>query len=73
MHQTSFGPATNRPTGENSFIKSDAGLGKVGGFILTDSAGVLHYLWCDTTGDLRISTTEPSNPQSDGTVVGSQS
>lgn len=70
MHVTSFGPATNRTTGENSWVESMAGLGKVGGLRLTDSAGVVWYVWMDTSGNLRRSNTEPTAPQSDGTVVG---
>lgn len=32
-----------------------------------------YYLWVDNTGDLRISSSIPTNEDSDGTVVGTQS
>jgi len=32
-----------------------------------------YYLWVDSTGDLRIHTAIPTNQDSDGTVVGTQS
>ena len=38
-----------------------------------DEDGVSWFLWVDTTGDLRISTTDPGTNDLAGTVVGSQS
>lgn len=32
-----------------------------------------YYLWVDSTGDLRIGTAIPTNQDSDGVVVGTQS
>ena len=32
-----------------------------------------YYLWVDSTGDLRIHTSVPTNQNGDGTVVGAQS
>jgi hypothetical protein len=51
---------------------------KASGFVLQDSAGNDWCVWVDTTGDLRTAeaaTVEASafNPNSSGTVVGSQS
>jgi hypothetical protein len=40
---------------------------------LKEADGTPHYLWVDNTGDLRIHTAIPSNPDSDGTIVGTQS
>lgn len=70
-NETSFGTAAG--DSQNSWIRSRAPSGYVGGFILTDSSGADWYVWVDTTGDLRVSATEPTAPQSDGTVIGSQS
>jgi hypothetical protein len=44
-----------------------------GGLKLRTEAGVVYYLWVDSTGDLRISSTKPTTFDSDGTVVGTQS
>lgn len=70
---TSFG--TDRGHADNGWIESKAISGKVSGFKLYDTAGAAYYLWVDTNGDLRISAadTEPSAPNSDGTIVGTQS
>lgn len=40
---------------------------------MKEADGTPHYLWVDNTGDLRIHTAIPSNPDADGTIVGTQS
>jgi len=42
---------------------------------LKTQQGVAYYLWVDVLGDLRISaaSTIPTDPDSDGTIVGTQS
>lgn len=42
---------------------------------VADSTGVItpYYLWVDSDGKLRISSTLPTNQNSDGTIVGTQS
>ena len=42
---------------------------------VADSTGVrtTYYLWVDSTGDLRIHTSIPTNQDGDGSVVGGQS
>lgn len=42
---------------------------------VADTTGVrtTYYLWVDSTGDLRIHTSIPTNQDSDGTVVGAMS
>jgi len=44
-----------------------------GGIKLRSEAGVVYWLWVDSTGDLRIGSAEPTTHDSDGTVVGTQS
>jgi len=41
----------------------------------TDTTGAKtpYYIWVDSTGDLRIHTALPTNEDSDGTIVGTQS
>lgn len=40
---------------------------------LKEADGTPHYLWVDSTGDLRIHTSIPTAPDADGTIVGTQS
>jgi hypothetical protein len=40
---------------------------------MRDANNVLYYLWVDSSGDLKISTSKPSNELTGGTVVGTQS
>lgn len=53
---------------------TSSGFEAPGSLQLTDKDGVLYYLWVDTTGDLRISTTAVTGVTGDtiGTVVGTQ-
>ena len=39
---------------------------------LKEADGTPHYLWVDSNGDLRINTSIPTDAESDGTVVGTQ-
>lgn len=64
--------ASNQPP-YNGVFMVQCPTGKVSVLALQDTAGDTHYLWFDTTGDLRCGTTEPTAPNSDGTVVGTQS
>lgn len=41
--------------------------------VADDGTVTPYYLWVDSTGDLRIHTSIPTNQDSDGTVVGTQS
>lgn len=59
-------------------LNRETGSAKASGVIIQDTAGNGYGLWVDTTGDLRIgavATVEGTsfNPNSDGTVVGTQS
>lgn len=54
-------------------MAQELGFTGFGGLKLRTEAGVVYYLWVDSTGDLRIGSAEPSTPDSDGTVVGTQS
>lgn len=65
---------TTRP-GNNGWllIQAPADESHVGGIILQSPNGTSTYFWVDDTGNLRTSTTEPTAPNSDGTVVGTQS
>jgi hypothetical protein len=61
---------------EDSSVAIASKLGSVGALSLVDTAGVQYYIWVDTTGDLRISSTRAdfiTNPNSAGAVVGGQS
>ena len=40
---------------------------------LKEADGTPHYLWVDSTGDLRIHTAIPTDAEADGTIVGTQS
>ena len=51
----------------------DGGADDPGLLVLYDAGGSAHYLWVDTTGDLRVHTAAPTDEDADGTVVGSQS
>lgn len=59
--------------GQNSFVTD------VAATVTTSAGGIAFsrigagYLWRDTTGDLRISVTEPTSIDSDGVIVGTQS
>ena len=62
----------------NTRLTRERGAGMPSFLVLQDSAGNDHYLWFDTTGDLRRGdpdTVEAGafNPNSSGTVVGTQS
>ncbi len=70
--ETRYGTRAISPSGQ-LWLMVDAPALKVSGIIFQDTAGDSHYLWVDTTGDFRTDTTEPTLPNSDGTVVGSQS
>lgn len=57
---------------------SEAGIADKPGVLMLDAvsdAGVVttHYLWVDSTGDLRIHNAYPANQDGDGSVVGGQS
>lgn len=47
-------------------------LGSVSYFKLLDTAGVEHFFWFDTAGALRTGLAIPANPNTGGTVVGTQ-
>ena len=59
--QTTCGVAGNTAAGTVSFIE------------LLDTGGTTRFLWFDTTGDLRTGTSIPADPNTGGTVVGTQS
>ena len=40
---------------------------------LKTQQGVPYYLWVDVTGDVRIHTAIPTDPDANGTIVGTQS
>jgi len=70
--RTVFG--SNRIAACTVAVNSKAGSSS--GLTLVDSDGVAWYLWVDTTGDLKVSSTIAdfeTNPNSAGTVVGGQS
>lgn len=66
---------SERGVAANQWSETKGASGYVGGLKLYDTAGNTYYLWVDTNGDLRISAadTEPTAPNSDGTIVGNQS
>jgi len=86
-----FGTSNSRPyaympsgaygTGASAFGSllevgyNSSGGGAPASLALQTKAGVPHYIWVDTTGDLRIDTSPPSESGGDvtGTVVGTQS
>lgn len=70
-NETRFG--THRGASEDGILFVQAPAGKVSILALQDSDGETHYLWFDTTGDLRVGTAVPTDPQADGSVVGGQS
>jgi hypothetical protein len=62
MGFTTFSDVAAKGTGSNpGFLK------------LFTAADVEYWLWVDVNGDLRIHTAEPSDPDADGTIVGTQS
>ena len=68
---------TKTVAGFTNFNKQN-GTATASGVVIQDTAGNGYGLWVDTTGDLRIgpvATVEGAsfNPNSDGTVVGTQS
>lgn len=70
--ETRFGTRTPTTATQSLFLV-DSPAGKVSVLCLQDTAGDTHYLWFDTTGDLRAGTAIPTAPNSDGTIVGTQS
>jgi len=57
-------------------VAVNAKAGSASGIVLVDTAGVEWFLWVDTTGDLRTSSTRAdfdTNPNTAGTIVGTQS
>lgn len=71
-------PTTTRPRKGFTRLTPERGASMPSGIILVASDGSEYGLWFDTTGDLRtagVDTIEASNfnPNSSGTVVGSQS
>lgn len=64
---------TRRSGAGNGIFMIDCPSGSVSILAMQDSGGTTRYLWADTTGDWRTASAIPSNPNSDGTVVGSQS
>jgi len=40
---------------------------------MKEADGTPHYMWVDSTGDLRIHTSIPTDPEADGAIVGTQS
>jgi len=69
---------TTRSTPGFTRITKPRGAAKPSGIVLADKDGNDWALWFDTTGDLRtaqVSTIESASfaPESDGTVIGSQS
>lgn len=65
--------ATNRAGAGTGILTVQSASGSVSVLALQDTAADTHYLWFDTTGDLRAGTTLPTAPNSDGVVVGGQS
>jgi len=69
-------PYPTGPRGQQ-FVIEDAGHDKPGCLVLyrTDGSGTqaAYWLWVDSNGKLRIHSAEPSDQDSDGTVVGTQS
>lgn len=62
----------------NLRVTSERGAGMPSFLILQDSAGNDHYLWFDTTGDLRrgnpdVVEAAAFNPNTEGDIVGTQS
>lgn len=57
----------------NSLEIFDGGSEKPGRLVLYDHTGTDWHLWVDNSGDLRIHTGAPSDEDSDGTIVGTQS
>ena len=55
------------------YLGVNSASGHASQLVLVDSAGAEWFIWVDTTGDLRISATDPTSYQADGTIVGSQS
>lgn len=72
-HFTTFGSVgtQERP---NEDVSGGTVAGTQPGFIrLVNQAGSGFFLWVDNGGDLRINATIPADPDSDGTIVGTQS
>ena len=58
----------------NENVTGGTVVGTQPGFIrLVNQAGNGFFLWVDNSGDLRINATLPTDPDSDGTIVGTQS
>lgn len=64
---------TDRPGAGNGILTILTPSGSVSIIAMYDTGGTARYLWFDTTGDLRTGSSIPTAPNSDGTVVGSQS
>ena len=66
VHQAVFHIKTIATPEKPSILALDA---------VADTTGVrtTYYLWVDSTGDLRIHTSIPTNQDGDGTVVGAMS
>lgn len=54
-------------------VRVNTALGTVSYFTLLDTLGQMRFLWFDTTGRLRTSTSIPADPNTGGTIVGTQS
>jgi len=85
MGLTEFGPAGSQTTKDADGVATQGGVGCLAkaaadkpGLLRMDAvsdAGAIttYYLWVDSTGDLRINSGIPTDQDSDGTVVGTQS
>lgn len=80
-NRTLIRPAANESrsgttrSGNNGWIlvQCAANESHVSGVIFQSPNGTSTYLWVDDTGDFRTATTEPTDPNNDGTIVGTQS
>ncbi|MHA1949986.1 MAG: hypothetical protein ACW987_08945 [Candidatus Thorarchaeota archaeon] len=71
-HFTSFGSVGTEER-NNDDVTGGTVVGKQPGMLrLVNQSGVGYWLWVDNVGDLRIHTALPTDPDANGTVVGTQ-
>ena len=72
------GFTTFTSVGTKTILNEDVTGGTVAGtqpgiLRLVNQSGVGYWIWVDNTGDLRIGTALPTDPDASGTIVGTQS
>lgn len=71
-HFTTFGSVGTQARSNEDVTGGTVAGTQPGMLRLENQAGTGYWLWVDNAGDLRINTALPTDPDADGTVVGTQ-